>query len=135
MHSSGSSSRFRFLYCCIVVSLFSTSLRSRCLVCFTARNTSSLRQQKTKENEPRARHLLCSDHAETPQCFAILPTNALRGKNLKTEISLVYRIHTDIILRAGTSIYASSGFGPLEPKPCGGKKRAKIKQQQMASLQ
>ena len=57
-----------------------------------------------------------------PHCFAILPTNALRGKNLKTEISLVYRIHTDIILRAGTSIYASSGFGPLGPKPCGGNK-------------
>ena len=50
-----------------------------------------------------------------PHCIAILPTNALRGKNLKTEISLVYRIHTDIILRAGTSIYV----GPEGQNPAG----------------
>ena len=37
------------------------------------------RQQRTKENERRARQYA----PITPHCFAILPTNALRGKNLK----------------------------------------------------
>ena len=68
---------------------------------------------------------------KTPLCFAISPTNDLlyyawelqyqivpllydithqciAGKKLKTQISLVYRMHSDIILRAGTSIYAAN---------------------------
>ena len=45
----------------------------------------------------------------------------LRGKNLNFSASGIYPVYIPIILRAGTSIYASSGFGPLGPKPCGGK--------------
>ena len=36
------------------------------------------------------------------------------------RLLMFYLVHIDIILRAGTSIYASSGFGPLGPNPCGG---------------
>ena len=35
------------------------------------------------------------------------------------EISGIYLLYIDIILRTGT-IYASSGFGPSGAKPCGG---------------
>ena len=50
---------------------------------------------------------------ETPHSFVILPTNALQGKKLKTEISLVYHVDIDIILRAGTSMCASFGGNKL----------------------
>jgi hypothetical protein len=46
----------------------------------------------------------------TPHCFCDITHQCFAGKKLNQKI----------ILRAGTSIYASSGFGPLAPKPCGG---------------
>ena len=48
------------------------------------------------------------------------------AKTLESSIYRIYiyiYIYIDIILRAGTSIYASSGFGPLGPKPFGDKNR------------
>ncbi len=47
-------------------------------------------------------------------------SDALRAKTDKLRFCLVYTSINNIILRAGTSICASSGFGPLGPKPCGG---------------
>jgi hypothetical protein len=87
-----------------------------------------------------------------PQCFAILPsvsakhwwvlpTNALREKKLKFlclwYIPYIYILISYLLLRAGTSIYASSGFGPLGPKPCGGNKfttRADVQERRQKNL-
>ena len=53
-------------------------------------------------------------------------SDALRAKTDKLRFCLVYTSINNIILRAGTSICASSGFGPLGPKPCGGNEQYHI---------
>jgi hypothetical protein len=64
---------------------------------------------------------MCGDF-NIPHCFCDITHQCFAGKKLKNvnfSASGIYRIdvHIDIILRAGTSIYASSGFGPLGPNP------------------
>ena len=69
-------------------------------------------------------HITCGDF-NTPHCFCDITHQCFAGKKLKNlnfSASGIYHMYIQIILRAGTSIYASSGFGPLGPKPCGGNK-------------
>jgi hypothetical protein len=63
-------------------------------------------------NPPHPPHCFCDI---THQCFA-----GKKLKNLNISASGIYPVYIPIILRAETSIYASSDFGPLGPKPCGG---------------
>ena len=85
-----------------------------------------------RENKPRAYLLIYTPSRSlirnivafiTSHCLAILPTNALRAIKKLKSLNFLYilYIYIHIILRAGTSIYASSGFFLWGQHPAGAK--------------